>query len=113
MRTANYNTLTTLWHGEIEKQLMASREELDFIASIDTMRFGNCLRTESMKFDFDSGRDLWLMKSRFTVLQREYLDAYQLHTFLDRCKSIGLGEAKRGVITQMPSKGPEIRDKRH
>ena len=108
-----YPTLTELWHEEVENQLFATVDELDFIASIDTIRYANHFRAESMKFDFDLGRDLWLMKGRFTVLQREYLDLYQLHTFLDRCKSIGLGEAKRGVITSMPSKQPAIRDKKH
>lgn len=66
-----------------------------------------------MEFDFDLGRDLWLMKSRFTVLQREYLDLYQLETFLIRCKEIGLGSAKRGVITSMPSKPVAVRSKKH
>lgn len=79
-------------------------DELDFIASIDTMVYDNVLSCDSMDYKFDMGRDLWLTRSRFTVLQRDYLDLLELESFLDRCESIGLGEAKRGVVTMMPCK---------
>lgn len=84
--------------------LFATKKELDFVASIDTMVYDNLLSCDSMAFDFDMGRDLWLTKGRFTILQRDYLDLYQLSMFLDRCEQIGLGEAKRGVVTQMFAK---------
>lgn len=109
----NYPTLTQLWHGEMEKQLFATREQLDFVASIDTIRYDCLLSCDSMKFDFDMGRDLWLTKTRFTVLQRDYLDLYQLEMFLKRCKTIGLGEAKRGVITQLFAKQHAMREKKY
>lgn len=109
----NYDTLTGLWHGEIERQLFAKRKELDFVASIDTIRYDCLLSCDSMEFDFDAGRDLWLTKSRFTILQRDYLDLYQLELFLKRCKSIGLGEAKRGVVTQLFAKQHAMRDKKY
>lgn len=98
---ANYDTLTDLWHKTAQGMLFAKKDDLDFIASIDTMIYDNTLSCDSMAFDFDLGRDLWLNKSRFTVLQRDYLDLSEYSSFLDRCKSIGLGEAKRGVITQL------------
>lgn len=110
---ANYPDLTTLWHSEMEKQLFAKEKELDFIASIDTIRYTCLLSCDSMKFDFDMGRDLWLTKSRFTILQRDYLDFFQLEQFLDRCESIGLGEAKRGVITQLFAKQHAMREKKY
>ena len=98
---ANYATLTDLWHKTAHQMLFAKEEELDFIASIDTMLYDNVLSCDSMSYKFDMGRDLWLTRARFTVLQRDYLDLYELEQFLDRCESIGLGEAKRGVVTQM------------
>jgi hypothetical protein len=101
---AHYDTLTDLWHLSTQKMLFATREELDFVASIDTMVYNNVLTCDSMNFNFDLGRDLWLNKQRFTVLQRDYLDLYELNLFLDRCKQIGLGAAKRGVVTQMFAK---------
>jgi hypothetical protein len=93
--------------------LFAKKKELDFIASIDTIRYDNVLACDSMAFDFDMGRDLWLTKSRFTVLQRDYLDLSTFSAFLDRTESIGLGEAKRGVITQMPSKLHTMRARKY
>lgn len=109
----HYDTLTDLWHREMERQLFAKRKELDFVASIDTIRYDCLLSCDSMAFDFDMGRDLWLTKSRFTILQRDYLDLYQLEMFLSRCKAIGLGEAKRGVITQLFAKQHAMRDKKY
>lgn len=109
----NYDTLTNLWHKEMERQLFATKKELDFVASIDTIRYDCLLSCDSMEFDFDAGRDLWLTKSRFTILQRDYLDLYQLELFLKRCKSIGLGEAKRGVVTQLFAKQHAMREKKY
>lgn len=109
----NYDTLTNLWHKEMERQLFATKKELDFVASIDTIRYDCLLSCDSMEFDFDAGRDLWLTKSRFTILQRDYLDLYQLELFLTRCKSIGLGEAKRGVVTQLFAKQHQMREKKY
>lgn len=101
---AHYDTLTDLWHQTAQGMLFSKKEQLDKVASIDTMIYDNVLSCDSMKFDFDLGRDLWLNKSRFTVLQRDYLDLYEYTKFLERCKDIGLGAAKRGVVTQMFAK---------
>lgn len=109
----NYDTLTNLWHEEMDRQLFATRDELDYVASIDTIRYDCLLSCDSMEFDFDMGRDLWLTKARFTILQRDYLDLYQLESFLKRCKEIGLGEAKRGVITQLFAKQHKMAEKKY
>jgi hypothetical protein len=108
-----YRTLTDLWHKTAQSMLFAKEEDLDWIASIDTMVYDNSLRCDSMEYDFDMGRDLWLTKARFTVLQRDYLDLYQLEMFLNRCEAIGLGEAKRGVVTTMFAKQHTMREKKY
>lgn len=112
-RIRNYDNMTDLWGQEMMSQLLATREQLDFVASIDTCRYDNLICCDSMKFDFDLGRHLWLNKSRFTILQRDYLDLYQLELFLDRCESIGLGEAKRGVVTQLFAKQHAMKAKKY
>lgn len=109
----HYETLTDLWHKEMERQLFATKRELDYVASIDTIRYDCLLSCDSMAYDFDMGRDLWLTKTRFTILQRDYLDLYNLETFLARCRQIGLGEAKRGVITQLFAKQHKMADKKY
>jgi hypothetical protein len=97
----------------MERQLFAKRKDLDFVASMDTIRYDCLLSCDSMAFDFDMGRDLWLTKSRFTILQRDYLDLYNLETFLRRCKDIGTGASKRGVITQLFAKQHAMREKKY
>src|SRR5262249_36503315 len=80
---------------------------------LDTIRYDNLVSCDSMTYDFDLGRDLWLNRSRFTVLQREYLDLSRLDSFLRRAEEIGLGGVKHGVVTSMPFRAPENRAKKH
>lgn len=97
----------------MERQLFARKAELDFIATIDTIRYDCLLSADSMAFDFDMGRDLWLTKSRFTILQRDYLDLYELEQFLRRTKEIATGAAKRGVITQLFARKHKMAEKKY
>ena len=94
--------MTDLWHGSMKRMWRGTIENggLDFIASIDTIAYDNLLACESMAFDMDLGRDLWLNRSRWTRLVRQYLDPSQTARFLDRAADIGLGEGKRGVVTE-------------
>lgn len=98
-----YNDLTQLWHGTMRRMWRGTIENggIDFVASIDTIAYDNLLSAESMDFDLDLGRDLWLNRSRWTRLVRQYLDLSETRRFLDRCADIGLGEGKRGVVTNM------------
>lgn len=113
MRTANYSDMTKLWHGEATSMVMATTKEIDFVSGLDVIRYDNLVGCESMAYKFDLGRDLWLNRSRFTVLQREYLDLSHLDGFLRRAEEIGLGGVKHGVVTSMPCKSPEFRAKKH
>lgn len=113
MRTKNYKDLTALWHGEAESLVMATHREIDFVSGLDVIRYDNLVGCDSMAYKFDLGRDLWLNRSRFTVLQREYLDLALLESFLDRCEEIGLGGVKHGAITSMPFRAQQLRAKKH
>jgi hypothetical protein len=113
MRTASYKDLTSLWHGEASGGLTATAAEIDLVSGLDTIRYDNMVSCSSMDYKFDLGRDLWLNRSRFTVLQREYLDLSRLDSFLRRTEEIGLGGVKHGVVTSMPFRAPENRAKKH
>lgn len=113
MRTTYYKDLTELWHHEAKTMVMATNEEIDFVSGLDVIRYDNLVGCDSMDYKFDLGRDLWLNRSRFTVLQREYLDLSHLESFLGRCKEIGLGGVKHGVVTSMPFKAQQLRAKKH
>src|SRR5499427_4450239 len=95
-----------MWRGTLE-------DRLDFIASIDTVAYDNLLSADSMEFDIDLGLDLWLNKQRWTRLVRQYLDLSDTRTFVDRAADIGLGEGKRGVVTQMPCASVRREAKKH
>ena len=98
----NYDTLTDLWHKSVWKMWRGTLEDdLDFVASIDTIAYDNLLSCDSMAYEFDLGRDLWLNKQRWTRLVRQYLDPGETARFLSRAADLGLGEGKRGAVTSM------------
>src|SRR5262245_45969538 len=98
----NYPTLTDLWHQSVWKMWRGTLEDdLDFVASIDTIAYDNLLSSDSMAYDFDLGRDLWLNKQRWTRLVRQYLDPSETARFIARSTDLGLGEGKRGAVTSM------------
>jgi hypothetical protein len=100
---AEHDTLSQLWRDSIWRMWHGTLDNggIDFIASIDTISYDNLLSADSMAFDIDMGRDLWLNRQRWTRLVRQYLDPSETRRFIDRCADIGLGEGKRGVVTQM------------
>ena len=113
MRVAEYKDLTELWHREASSMVVATNKEIDFVSGLDVIRYDNLVGCRSMAYKFDLGRDLWLNRSRFTVLQREYLDLARLEDFLRRAEEIGLGGVKHGVVTSMSCRSPEFRAKKH
>lgn len=96
-----------MWKGTLDNG------GINFTASVDTVAYDNLLAAESMAFDLDMGRDLWLNKQRWTRLVRQYLDLSDTRTFVDRAADIGLGEGKRGVVTQMPCAPVRREAKKH
>lgn len=98
----NYPDLTTLWHQSMRTMWRGKvGNGIDRITSIDAICYDNLLACESMAFDFDMGRDLWLNKQRWTRLVRQYLDPSDTRRFLDRAADVGLGEGAKGVVTNM------------
>lgn len=110
-----YDTLSDLWRGSVWKMWRGTIENggIDYVASADTVAYSNLLTADSVAFDFDLGRDLWLTRSRWTVLIRQYLDLGEVRRFLDHAAAIGLGEGKRGVVTTMFARDVRRLAKRH
>jgi len=96
-----------MWRGTIENG------GINALSGIDAIAYDNLLVADSMDFDIDLGRDLWLNKQRWTRLVRQYLDLSDTRAFLDRSASIGLGEGARGVVTQMPCATVRREAKKH
>ena len=114
-RPSHFPDMTHLWYDTVHSMLFGTIENrgIDFVANIDCIRYGNHLLADSMDYDFDLGRDLWLNRSRWTVLCRQYLDLSELRRFLDHAAKIGLGEGKRGVVTVMPCASVRREAKKH
>src|SRR5215471_4688957 len=100
----HYDTLSDLWRKTVWRMWRGTLDGggLDFVASIDTIAYDNLLSCDSMAYDLDLGRDLWLNRQRWTRLVRQYLDVSQTSGFIQRAAEIGLVEGKRGVVTVMP-----------
>lgn len=111
----DYPDLTALWHDTVWEMWRGQLGNggIDFVASIDTIAYDNLLSTDSMAFDLDLGRDLWLNRQRWTRLVRQYLDLGETARFLQRASEIGLGEGKRGVVTAMHCKSVLREAKKH
>jgi hypothetical protein len=84
-----------MWRGTLDNR------GINRVTSIDTVAYDNLLACDSMAFDFDLGRDLWLNRQRWTRLVRQYLDPEELDRFLDRATSLGHGDGARGAVTSM------------
>lgn len=111
----DYPDLTSLWHDTVWKMWRGTLDNggIDFVASIDTIAYDNLLSCDSMAYEFDMGRDLWLNKQRWTRLVRQYLDISETARFLQRAADIGLGEGKRGVVTTMFCRNVTREPKKH
>ena len=110
-----YDNMTDLWHGTVHRMWKGTVDNggIDHVANIDTIAYSNLLSADSMGFGFDLGRDLWLTKTRWTVLVRQYLDLSEVQRFLSASASIGLGEGKRGVTTVMFARNVTRANKKH
>lgn len=111
----NHATMSHLWRNTVERMWRGTLDNggIDFVASIDTIAYDNLLAAESMAFDIDMGRDLWLNKARWTRLVREYLDPSETQAFIRRSVEIATGEGKRGVVTNMHCASVRRQAKKH
>src|SRR5882672_6636780 len=58
-RVESFADISELWHKTVQSMLFGTLENraIDYIASIDVIKYGNILTAESMAFDFDLGRN--------------------------------------------------------
>lgn len=88
-------TLTDL-HEEICSSLAYGHsKDMDMITSVDIQKHNVIGVAESMQWDFNL-RDLWLTKSRWTTMIRQYINPIALDTWLNSCEAKLRGR-KRGV----------------
>jgi len=55
---------------------------------VTSFQFGSMFKADSMDFEFDLGKELWLTKSRFTSLKRDYIDPIRLAYFFKQVEEL-------------------------
>lgn len=96
-----------MWRGTLDNG------GLSIVGSADTIAYDNLLACESMAFDLDMGRDLWLNKQRWTRLCRQYLDPEEVTRFVEHATLLGRGEGAKGACTSMFCSNVARESKKH
>jgi len=111
----NYTDLSELWRGSIWRMWKGTLENglIDCVGSADTISYDNVLSCDSMAFDLDMGRDLWLNKQRWTRLVRDYVEPKQLVQFVGKATELAQGSGAKGACTTMFARDVERYSKRH
>lgn len=110
----NFDTMSNMWRGSIGLMWKGELGDvLDCVGSADTISYDNVLSCDSMEFDLDMGRDLWLNKQRWTKLVRDYVEKEELLRFIRKSVELGNGQGAKGACTTMFSRNVERYSKRH
>ncbi len=99
----NHHTLSQLWRDSIWRMWRGTLDNggLSIVGSADTIAYDNLLACESMEFDIDMGRDLWLNKQRWNRLVRQYLDPVETERFISKAAELAAGQGAKGAVTTM------------
>jgi hypothetical protein len=89
------------------------KEEVDLYLGIGTNLNNVILETDSMAFEFDMGKEVWLNPQRWTRLTREYLDGPETAEFVKRARVIYHDKGRQGVITNVHFKSVTRFDRKH
>jgi len=90
-------TLTRLHDGLCRQLVHARKEKLDIVSTVDVQMHNILGMADSMEWDFDL-KDLWLTKSRWSMLVRQYIDPDRLMEWLTKSATL-IGREGRGVAT--------------
>lgn len=93
--TYSADTLTEL-HDMMTLSLVTAKEsELDIVSTVDVQRHAVMGMADSMDWSFDL-KTLWLTKSRWTMMIKQYLDPEELQRWIELCTS-KIGTRGRGT----------------
>lgn len=95
MRSFHAPTLTDLNLQLCKELVWATKDELDIVSTVDVQIHNAICQADSMAWEFDL-KDLWLTKSRWTMMCNQYLDAEELETWIERCAT-KIGRKGRGI----------------
>ena len=88
--------ISDMAHRLTQSLLWATRDELAYYSSIDTMLGDVLAMSDSCDYDLNIGQDVWLTESRWSTLIRQYVEPEWLFKFLDGVKEVST--YGRGII---------------
>lgn len=88
-------TMNDLHSGLCDSLAYGPASQMDMVTSVDVQKHNVFAMADSMEWDFDL-QDLWLTKSRWTTMVRQYVNPVALDTWLNSCEAKLRGR-KRGV----------------
>lgn len=97
MRAYSAPTLTELHDALCDSLIYAKEEELDVISTVDVQIHDVIAQADSMEWDFDL-KSMWLTKSRWSMMVRQYIDPEELEAWIGQCTS-KIGTKGRGIAT--------------
>lgn len=89
------DTMTRLHTIMCDSLAYGRANEMDMVTSVDVQKHNVVGIAESMEWDFDLSQ-LWLTRSRWTTMVRQYINPVALETWLNSCEAKLRGR-KRGV----------------
>jgi hypothetical protein len=95
MRSYQASTMNELHKVMISSLVHAKADELDVISNVDVQVHNVMGYAESMDWDFDL-KTLWLTKSRWSMMVRQYLDPEELSAWIEQCTT-KIGRKGRGI----------------
>lgn len=110
MRTYHAPTLTQLHADLCDSLMFAKADELDVISSVDVQIHDVIAKADSMAWDFDM-KSMWLTKSRWTMMARQYIDPEELEAWIGQCTGrIGIkGRGNAAMRTKtVKARGGEV-----
>lgn len=86
----------TILHDKLCSHIIyAGKDDLDVISSVDVQIHNVIAEAKSMAWDFDL-KTLWVTKSRWSMMARQYIDPEELQAWLDKITK-HIGKDGRGI----------------
>lgn len=95
MKTFHADTMTALHDKMCQTLVTASASKLDVISTVDVQIHNVMAEAEHMEWEFDL-KDMWLTKSRWSMMINQYLDGEEVQAWINQCTG-KIGTRGRGI----------------
>ncbi len=103
--------MTEVMHQATQRMIFDTSP--DVVLGIESHFFDTVLKAKTANFELDLGHTVWLNRSRWSRLIREYLPLKKWELFKEQAWEIIDGQARKGATTQMMFREPERFAKKH